>query len=187
MSTGNNNRANGQKEIVLGFAIGVVATVLLIFLFNYWQNTGCGMLSATTVFSPEDGGYILSFISSAEKTIDVEMYLLSSDDAINVLLAAKDRGVQVRVILERDLEGTPNYKAYDRLSAAGIPVRWASDKYALSHSKFIIVDGKLVLVGSHNLSNNALEKNREASVILSGTAVGEFEGIFEDDWKLAGR
>jgi len=52
----------------------------------------------------------------------------------------------------------------------------------LMHSKFTIRDGKEVLVGSHNFSYSALNKNREASVIISGNAVQEFMDIFEEDW-----
>ncbi|MFA6530292.1 MAG: phospholipase D-like domain-containing protein [Candidatus Micrarchaeia archaeon] len=178
------NTERYRKYFVGGFVLGILVVVLLIFLFNFYQTNSHTALSVTPVFSPEDGKGVISFINSAKDSLDMEMYLLSSDDAINALLAAKDRGVYVRVILERDLEGTPNYKAYDKLSAAGISVKWASGKYTLTHAKFIIVDGKLVLVGSHNLSNNALEKNREASVILSGEPVKEFEKVFETDWAL---
>ena len=71
------------------------------------------------------------------------------------------------------------------LQRAGIPIRWASGQYALTHAKFIIVDGQRVLVGSHNFSNSALFRNREASVIVSGPVVDEFRRVFDKDWTLA--
>ena len=43
---------------------------------------------------------ILRLISEAEKQIDIEMYILTDQDVIEVLERAEDRGVEVRVILD---------------------------------------------------------------------------------------
>lgn len=164
--------------LIVGVLLGVAIT-LLVYPFLFPQS------SVTAIFSPEEGVRVVDFIGSANSTLDIEIYTFSSEDALNSVLSAKDRGVDVRVIIEHDVQGSANQNSFNKLKAAGVSVVWASDDFQLTHSKFIIVDGKYVLVGSHNLSENALTKNREASVIISGPAVENFLAIFEIDWSKA--
>lgn len=138
------------------------------------------------VFSPEEGSGIISFIDSAEKSIDIEVYVFTSRDVIEALERAKLRGVDIRIIIERNVLSGQNDQTYRELAAKGFNVRYASATYQLTHSKFIIVDGKAVLVGSHNLSNSALYENREASVIiLDAATVAAFADVFAVDWSIA--
>jgi phosphatidylserine/phosphatidylglycerophosphate/cardiolipin synthase-like enzyme len=143
--------------------------------------------SIAPVFSPEEGARVISFIDGAGKTIDVEVYVFSSRDVVEALERAKARGVDVRIIVERDVISGENDQIYRELASKGFNIRYANDsEFKLTHAKFIIVDGREVLVGSHNLSNSALFKNREASVIIrDGPTVSEFARVFDNDWALA--
>jgi len=138
------------------------------------------------VFSPEDGARIPAYIDGAKESIDIEIYVFSSRDVVEALERAKSRGVRVRIIIERNVVGDDNDAIFRELAAKGFDIRYASSAYKLTHAKFIIVDGKSVLVGSHNLSNSALYKNREASVIINdGRTVQSFHDAFDEDWRLA--
>jgi len=193
---GTEKKENGRSKAAYFFAgVGIGALVVLVLVMLFQQNISQNMLFAlpfmqtsqatvTPIFSPENGNGIIEFIKSANISMEMEMYTFSSEDVISAVISAKDRGVNVRIILEEDVVSATNKKTYDKLKAAGVDIRWASKKYALTHAKFTIIDGKLVLVGSHNLSKNALEKNREASAIISGPAVDEFEKVFETDWEM---
>ena len=140
----------------------------------------------STVFSPEDGQQILNFINSAQKSIDIEVYTFSSRDVVDALMDAKSRGVVIKIILEKHVIGGENDQIYHELLAKGFNVKWASSTFKLTHAKFIIVDGQAVLVGSHNLSNSALFKNREASVIIrESKTLQSFIDIFDNDWGLS--
>jgi phosphatidylserine/phosphatidylglycerophosphate/cardiolipin synthase-like enzyme len=169
--------------LVIGILIGIAGTLLFTQLFPSLSPVSPAVI-VTTIFSPEEGMEVVDFIGSATTTLDIEVYTFSSEDALNAVLSAHERGVAVRVIMEKDIASTTNQKTFDKILAAGIPIRWASNEFTLTHSKFIIVDGKRVLVGSHNLSKNALTKNREASVIITGPSVQDFINIFENDWSL---
>jgi phosphatidylserine/phosphatidylglycerophosphate/cardiolipin synthase-like enzyme len=139
-----------------------------------------------TVFSPDDGDDIIDLIDSAESSIDIEIYVMSSRDVIEALERAKGRGVGIRIIIERNTMGDGNEMVYRELASKGFNIRYAGSAYKLTHSKFIIIDREAVLVGSHNLSNSALRKNREASVIIRDSrAVQDFIHAFETDWALA--
>lgn len=56
------------------------------------------------------------------------------------------------------------------------------------HTKGMIVDGKRVLIGSHNWSKPGVTLNRDASLIFENTPITSyFAEAFEIDWQRAGR
>jgi phosphatidylserine/phosphatidylglycerophosphate/cardiolipin synthase-like enzyme len=159
-------------SLVLGF-------VLCGLLFHFYLPTG----EIETVFSPEDGDKIIRLIDSAQESIDIEVYVFTSRDVVEALERARNRGVEIRIIMEERVISGQNNQMYDELTAKGFAVKYASYAYDLTHSKFIIIDSKTVFVGSHNFSYSALYENREASVILHSEQVAdEFEKVFESDW-----
>jgi len=175
-----NTNENAGKA---GFVCSWPASWLLIY---YSAFAFIFPVSVVPVFSPDDGARILHFIDGAESTLDIEMYVFSSRDVVEALEEAKDRGVNVRIILEKNTISNDNADIFSELAAKGFLVRYASEDFKLTHSKFIIRDGKEVLVGSHNFSNSALFHNREASIITNhAPAVQEFIEIFEHDWNLS--
>ena len=55
-----------------------------------------------------------------------------------------------------------------------------------SHAKLIIIDGKIVVIGSTNLSHYGIDMNGEANVIIHDEKVATyFEGYFEGIWEKA--
>jgi phosphatidylserine/phosphatidylglycerophosphate/cardiolipin synthase-like enzyme len=164
------------------FGAGMAAGALLFFVLQ-------PILMApqiTTIFSPDDGAKVIGLIDNAKETIDIEIYVFTSRDVVEALERAKSRGVQVRIIIERNVISDDNDAIFRELASKGFNIRYASSAYKLTHAKFIIVDGVAVLVGSHNLSNSALYKNREASVIIrDSAAVHDFMEAYATDWALA--
>ncbi|MCX8175344.1 MAG: phospholipase D-like domain-containing protein [Candidatus Micrarchaeota archaeon] len=180
----------GQKDckkerIAIALLILIAAALALyILLAPSAPCAGCNAI-VSFVFSPKSEGRILSLIGSASRTIDIEMYVLTSNDVISALSDAQKRGVRVRVIMEPRIEDSRKQRVFEQLRALGIEVRWASLSYKLTHSKFMIIDGKKALVGSINFSESALNSNREAAVIVEGEKVRELAAVFEEDWQKA--
>jgi len=175
-------RAASGMGRMLAFAAGLGAGALLFLILQQFVFPPVIM----SVFSPEDGHEIISLIDGAEQTIDIEMYVFTSRDVVEALERAKARGVDVRIIVERNTISGGNDEIYRELGAKGFNVRYASRVYALTHSKFMIIDGDIVLVGSHNFSNSALYENREASVIIRSEDIArQFGETFGTDWALA--
>ncbi len=170
-----------NKSQIFLFLLGVAAGIIIYFLVS--QLLSISPASIQTIFSPENGDEIISFIDSAKQSLDIEMYVFTSDEILKALKRASDRGVAIRIILEKRVINSDNQKNYNELKVYGINVKWASQEYALTHAKFMILDGKIVLVGSHNFSEHAMYKNREASVIIqAANAVSDFKKVFEEDW-----
>jgi phosphatidylserine/phosphatidylglycerophosphate/cardiolipin synthase-like enzyme len=92
------------------------------------------------------------------------------------------------VILEHYPFGTgsgpgTNQSAYDQLDAAGIPVHWASRRYALTHEKSMVIDGATAYILTLNFSASAFSKNREFGIVDQNPAdVNTTEAIFNADW-----
>lgn len=113
---------------------------------------------------PDDGPPALAgLIAAARRSIAVEVYLLTEREVIDALVAARASGRAVTVVLERRPFGTPaaNDAAFDRLARAGVEVTWASDRFALTHTKLIVVDGERASVMTANLTHAGLTSNRE--------------------------
>lgn len=65
---------------------------------------------------------------------------------------------------------------------AGVDIHF-SQKY-LIHAKVIIADNKRAILGSINLTNASIDKNRELSVITQDPIViRELSKTFDSDWK----
>ena len=82
------------------------------------------------------------------------------------LVEARRRGVEVTVILEGDdAVGRENRTAAGYLDRNGVKVIFPRGR-RVTHAKAVVIDDRYVLIGSHNLSHAALNRNRELSVLL---------------------
>ncbi|MBN1473659.1 MAG: hypothetical protein JW914_03505 [Syntrophaceae bacterium] len=84
--------------------------------------------------------------------------------------SAVKRGVNVKIILENtgkkdDDLGAQNRKTKKLLEEQGIVVYLDSPKKT-THTKMIVIDQRLVILGSHNWTQSALKYNNEISLLV---------------------
>ncbi len=128
---------------------------------------------------------LLSSINKAGKEISASMYLFKTssshagraDKLLDALARAAGRGVKVDFILDesgnrRSGIGAINRKTSKRMIKEGINVRF-DDLRKTTHTKVIVIDRKTVFLGSHNLTNSALQYNNEISVKIESAEVAE--------------
>jgi len=128
---------------------------------------------------------IIDAIDEAKKSILIKMFLFSDPDLINAVIAARKRGVQVKVMLnptrrsgEEENEGTRKL-----LEDAGIEVRDSNPFFILTHEKSMVVDGTLAFVKSLNWETKNLTETRDYAIITSHPhEVEEIILCFEADW-----
>jgi cardiolipin synthase len=120
----------------------------------------------------------------ARQRVLAEVYTLTDPEVIAELVAAKRRGVAVRVLL--DPNQAYNRHGYEVLRAGGVDVRWYPiPKGALLHAKIGLFDADLVL-GSANWTLSGLGTNHELDIETGDSrAVAAFTTRFEADWSLA--
>ncbi|ANF22336.1 phospholipase D-like domain-containing protein [Thermococcus piezophilus] len=113
---------------------------------------------------------VLNAINNAGESIYIMMFSMKYDpadsfdwanDLIRALAEAEKRGVSVHVLLEDSSD--INRAAYDYLKANGVDVSFDSPETTL-HAKVVVIDGKIVFLGSHNWSESALYWNHEVSI-----------------------
>lgn len=142
---------------------------------------------------------MIKYINQAQSSIDIEMLLIDHQEIVKAIIDAKNRGVNVRIIVdEADLgkynkileklpiEGMANFGAALTLTENQIPIKWfvPTVKDQVLHAKTILIDKKLFITGSANLTYHALSRNHEVSVAVNSPDVAQkFLNIFEDDWK----
>ncbi|MER6061933.1 phospholipase D-like domain-containing protein [Streptomyces sp. NPDC001792] len=125
---------------------------------------------------------IYDFINSATSTLDMTMYELEDTTAVNDLIALKNKGVTVRVILDRQHK-TANNSAYTSLTNAGIGVVWSSSAFVYTHQKTITVDGVKSLVMTGNLTAQYYTTSRDYGVFTDDTRdVAAIEKVFNADY-----
>lgn len=125
---------------------------------------------------------VIPLLDAARSTVDILMYDWrvypnrpgSTVQQLNTAIArACARGVQVRAITNAAL----NNEAIGKL---GVRVRSLRDKRVL-HTKLVIVDGKKLVIGSHNFTTNAFHRNLEVSAIVDiPEDVTRFSEFFEN-------
>lgn len=176
-----------MKQIFVVFIIGVFvgfAIALSDASFTSFFTASpvtLGVAEVTPVFSPGSEDVIVNLMRGARSELDLEVYTLSSQVLQDELKGAAQRGVNVNVILESSIAS--NVKPFKELQAAGVKVRWASRSFALTHSKFLVVDNETVFVGSNNWSFHSFNLNREASVKIRSVEVSrEFLNVFYNDF-----
>lgn len=164
--------------LILGVLLGSLIAALII---SNKETT-----RVETIFSPEEGNKIIDQIRAANQSIDIEVFVFSSNEVYDELIKAKERGVEIRVILEKRDSGGSNERMIEKLRDNGIDAKFATYEYKLTHTKIIIIDGKIVIVGSHNLTKPALNENREASLIIRDSIIANsFKFEFEKDFLRA--
>ena len=144
-----------------------------------------GNTKLTPLFSPKDKiitNNLIPLIEGAKKYIYIPAFLVTHDEMATALINAKQRGVDVKLIID----ATNAYSSRSKvkmLRSAGIPVK--IENYAGKiHSKSIIIDDKYIIVGSMNFSKSGENKNDENVVIIEDERLAKFyKGFFEYLWR----
>ncbi len=145
---------------------------------------------------PEAAQVWLDVVTGAERSLDLAFFYASDapgsrlQPVVLALEAAASRGVVVRFLADRKFHDIYP-QVLDRLdSRDGITVRLLdldSRTGGVLHAKYIVVDDRKVLLGSHNFDWRSLEHVQELGVEIEHPGVVDvFEHIFTADWILAG-
>lgn len=120
---------------------------------------------------------LCGLIEEETERIDVEAFQLTSKELAQSLLEAYYRGVEVRVIVNRDALG--RFSKVWPLYNAGVPVyvypQDGTPGDPLMHNKIMLLYSlSCIITGSMNFTNAGMEKNRENLLVIQN------EELFED-------
>ena len=158
----------------------IVLGVINIATFNKTAIKINQRASFDTGFSPNQGSLplVIKAINSAQKSIHVAAYSFTSKPIAEALLAAKRRGVDVKVVADQK-SNSGKYSATTYLINNNVPVK-LDDNYPIFHHKFIVIDGKTLETGSFNYSEAAASKNAENVLVLWN--VPQIAASYDQEW-----
>ncbi len=124
-------------------------------------------LSNVTVrlsFSPQQQteDLVADYLEKANASIKILSFMFTSDP-LGKLLADKTDDVDIQGVFEAT--GTGTHSEYTRLREAGADVIKDGNP-GFMHQKLIIVDSKVLIIGSYNPTKNARERNDENLLVI---------------------
>ncbi|RYD14389.1 MAG: cardiolipin synthase B [Lysobacteraceae bacterium] len=203
---GNAEDAEHWRETHFRIEGPVVAQLQAAFNDNWIKTTGevlngkayfpplaeaGGMRAHLFVASPSGGSesmhlmYLMA-IAAAVRSIDLEAsYFVPDELAITALLAARERGVRIRIIvpgehIDSDAVRLSSRASWGPLLAAGIDIH----EYVptMMHTKLLIIDDEMVSVGSTNFDIRSFRVNDEASLnVYDHAFAARMTAAFEQD------
>ncbi len=127
---------------------------------------------------------LIHYLKTAQKTIHMAMFIFKITDSprnrparvLRELIAAKKRGVNVQVVLEKsdynDNLNQENRRVAKKLKKHRIAVSFDSPD-TTTHTKLVVIDSRYSLVGSHNLTHSALAYNHEFSLLIDNRTLAK--------------
>jgi cardiolipin synthase len=143
-------------------------------------------MSRFLIVLPDDSARpVLDAINRAIKSLRIKMFVFSDPELLNAVIAAQQRGVEVRVMLNpaRRTGESENEEARARLTEAGVEVLDSNPAFGLTHEKSMVVDDTQAFVKSLNWATENFTETRDYAVVTSREAeVQEIIDCFEADW-----
>jgi len=130
---------------------------------------------------------IVKFINGAQKRLEVAVQELESKPITDALIAARQRKVLVKLVLEQDYlraakarqqpytpggKNEPNRTFHDAVLRSNIDVK-VDYNGSIFHQKFIVRDRKSLLTGSTNFTKTGTHNNLNHIVIIHDEAVAK--------------
>ncbi|QZN97663.1 cardiolipin synthase [Symbiopectobacterium purcellii] len=136
---------------------------------------------------PEDmihQALLTAVYSARHQLIMTTPYFVPSDDLLHAICTAAQRGVDVSIILPHKndsvLVGWASRAFFNELFAAGVKIYQFQD--GLLHTKSVLVDGQLSLVGTVNLDMRSLWLNFEITLVIDDDGFGSDLACVQEDY-----
>jgi cardiolipin synthase len=140
----------------------------------------------SVIVLPDDSARpIVEAINGAKKSIRVKMFVFSDPTLLQAVIAAHQRGVKVRIMLNpaRRSGEKENDESRSLLISAGIEVIDSNPAFDLTHEKSMVIDDEAAYVKSLNWQTKNLTVTRDYAIVTTNKhEVDEIIECFEADW-----
>lgn len=160
-------------------------------------NSSGGKWLQAIMSSPETGAsavrtmYYLSIVSARRSISIANPYFVPDETAVEMLVEAKRRGVDVRILVSGVRNDTwlarhNGVRLYGPLLDAGIEIR--EYNRTMLHHKVMVVDGVWATVGTTNFDNRSFAHNEESNICFHDRELAaQLSRDFEADAAIADR
>jgi len=169
------------------------------------QSAITGNAVSLLIDGPQIFDVIEETIRGAQKTVQVHTFQLGGETGLRIVAALAERkaaGVQIQVLTDPSHGAFGDSKAQftqclKAMAEAGIPHRdynlkalpkgptWLSRQGVIDHSKLVVADGEVAIVGGMNFYDHGAP-NRDYMLRIAGPAATELGRRANDDWRISG-
>ena len=126
---------------------------------------------------------LISTILKSQFTIDVCVFVITSQNLADILIKKHKEGVIVRIVTDCEKMDL-NCSQIEQMRSHGIQVRHDKTSYFMHH-KFALLDGETLVNGSFNWTRQAITGNQENVIISSDKElVGPYIHQFGKLWSM---
>jgi len=187
-----------KKEIKLKKLIEILILIIIfslpfIFLKNLTIKSKIEIenIENSNLYTlPEENGekIIINYLNLAEKEVNINIYLLSNKNIIKKIKDLAKKDIKINIILEKEPFGGGylNYKTTAELSSIkNIEIRNIINIYSLNHAKYIIIDEKISIIMTSNLTGSGLNSSRDFIFVTKDKKITEsLNNLFKKDFKI---
>ena len=182
------NFFNSTREAVKRITLVLILTVPV-------QPGSIWAANIEILYAPDDAPLdrVVTLYQRAKRYIYVSVYGLTYPRAVEALVAAKKRGIDVRMLTDQErTQDEKQHIALRTLRLAGIPIR-VNQHDGLMHLKQVVIDDEINTSGSMNHTTSGNRYNDERMDIITDRTISmkareQFLSMWNDqvrfrDWK----
>lgn len=137
-----------------------------------------------TCFAPDDGcaAKLVRLLGSAQNSVRFMAFSFTSDELADAMIERIGSGVDIAGVMEETQVKSNSGTEFNRLRSAGARVRLDGNPRNMHH-KVLIIDERIVVLGSYNFSFFAESRNDENLIVVYDPQIAaqfleEFEKVF---------
>ncbi len=138
-------------------------------------------VTGSVYFPPqgEETEAIVRELNKAQNSILVQSYSFFSAPVAKALVSARERGVNVQILLDKSPLTEP-YTGASIFAKGGISIKIDS-AHSIAQNKVMIIDGETVIAGGFNFSKATEERNAENLLVIRDKALA---GKYVENWRM---
>lgn len=117
-----------------------------------------------------------TFFQSAQQSIDIYMPYMNDSSLAQILLSQLKKGITLRIVTGKNDVDDSFFQEIQNLGGKVVFLK------KTIHAKSVVVDGKILYLGSENFSTPSLDENKELGIFLSSPyLIQQWEKVFNSD------
>ena len=132
--------------------------------------------------NPSNEQRVVNMFRTCKKTLDIAIFTFTRDSIAQAILEAHQRGLKIRCIGD---DGNSKVKGSDvrLLASVGIPCKTDNNFRFHMHNKMAIIDNSVVITGSFNWTNQAINKNQDNILFIEDKDIAnQYTEYFNKIW-----
>ena len=156
--------------------------VLTKFLINKYYKPKPVICECYFFPNPSNEQRVVNMFRTCKKTLDIAIFTFTRDSIAQAILEAHQRGLKIRCIGD---DGNSKVKGSDvrLLASVGIPCKTDNNFRFHMHNKMAIIDNSVVITGSFNWTNQAINKNQDNILFIEDKNIAnQYTEYFNKIW-----